>query len=111
MDWEALLNQNLYSWDNQSKIIVNGNYSYYQVIKDNKLIAYFVINPVNGYLAQFDVLLSNNENWQCLFVAIKSISSIIKINNIEKQCVEKIDFINSIGLKKTVEQYEMEMKI
>jgi len=111
LDWDNLPNQDLYSWDFHSKIIKDGDYSYYQVIKDNFPESYFVINPKNGYLAQFEVLIENKGNWNRLFNGIKMITETIRVINIDKRLSEKIDFINSIGLSNTVNQYEMEMEL
>lgn len=110
-DWDNLPNQDLYSWDFHSRIIKDANYDYYQVIKDNLVESYFVINHKNGNLAQFEVLKESKGNWNRLFNGIKMISETIKINNIDTRLIEKIKFINSIGLVNTVNQYEMEMKI
>jgi len=110
-DWNNLPNQDLYSWDFHSRTIKSGDYSYYQIIKDNLPESYFVINPKNGYLAQFEILEENKGNWNRLFNGIKNISETIKIINIDKRLSEKIEFINSIGLSKTVNQYEMEMEL
>lgn len=110
-DWCNLPSQHLYSWDFQAEIIKNGKYSYYQVVKDDFPESYFVINPQNGYLAQFEVLKENKGSWNRLFNGIKTISEKIKINNIDKQLSKKIEFVNSIGLSRTVNQYEMEMEL
>lgn len=110
-DWDNLPNQDLYSWDFHSKIIKNGDYSYYQIIKDNFPESYFVINPKNGYLAQFEVLKENKGNWNRLFNGIKKISETIRVINIDKRLSKKIEFVNSIGLLNTINQYEMEMEL
>jgi len=39
------------------------------------------------------------------------ITETIRVINIDKRLSEKIDFINSIGLSNTVNQYEMEMEL
>ncbi len=111
MDWDNLPHQNLYSWDFQSETIKNGSYSYYQITKDGSLESYFVINPKNEYLAQFEVLKENKGSWNRLFNGIKKISETIKVINVDTRLTEKINFIKSIGLSNTVNQYEMEMKI
>lgn len=110
-DWNNLPNQELYSWDNHSEIIKNSEYDYYQIVINNELEAYFVINQENGYLAQFEVLIDTKESWKRLFNGIKQISYTIRINNIEEKLKKKIEFIKSIGLENTVNQYEMEMTL
>ncbi|NRB62825.1 MAG: GNAT family N-acetyltransferase [Saprospiraceae bacterium] len=110
-DWEKLPNQDLYSWDFNSKVIKNGDYEYYQLIRKGIVESYFVINPNNKYLAQFDVLEKNEGCWHRLFKGIKSISNTIRIINIDTRLTHKIDFVHSIGLSNTVNQYEMNMNI
>jgi hypothetical protein len=73
--------------------------------------SYFIINPSNKYLAQFEVLKESTGVWHRLFKGIKEVSNSIKIINVDTRLNQKIDFINSIGLANTVNQYEMEMNI
>lgn len=110
-DWNKMPNQELYSWDFNSEVLKNGDYEYYQIIKDNSIESYFVVNPKNEYLAQFEILKTTNGCWNRLFRGIKAVSNSIKIINVDTRLKQKIDFINSIGLSNTVNQYEMEMII
>jgi len=110
-DWGKMPNQQLYSWDFNLEVIKNGNYKYYQLIYDNLVESYFIINPSNAYLAQFEVLKESAGCWHRLFKGIKEVSNSIKIINVDTRLNQKIDFINSIGLANTVNQYEMEMNI
>ena len=109
--WEDLLNQNKYSWDNQKETVVNGCYDYYQVLNNNNPESFFIINRENGYIPQFDTLTKNGDSWDRLFLGIKSILETIKINNVDEALVSKINYLNKIGLKNTVDQYEMELSI
>jgi hypothetical protein len=102
------INQNTYSWDNHINVIRKGNYEHYQIIKNNTIESYFIINSQNGYIAQFDVLNETPQNWQQLFSAIKSISDPIKINNVDEKLDTKIKSLKHFGLNNTVDQYEME---
>ena len=110
-DWKDLPNQDLYSWDFHSKVIKNGDYNYYQITKENFVESYFVINPKNGYLAQFEILKESNGCWNRLFSEIKEISNSIKVINVDNRLNKKIEYIKTIGLSNTVNQYEMEMDI
>lgn len=110
-DWKNLPNQNLYSWDFKSEVIKNGDYEYYQIIKDDFIESYFVVNPKNEYLAQFEILKYSDRCFNRLFQGIRDVSSSIKIINIDTRLNEKIEFINSIELSNTINQYEMEMSI
>ncbi|GAA4278651.1 GNAT family N-acetyltransferase [Aquimarina mytili] len=107
-DWNTL-DQNTYSWDNHFNTISRGKYEYYAVLFNNTLDSYFVVNPLNRNLAQFNTLKNTTDNWTRLFAAIQSISKTIKINNVDESLTEKIDFLNKIKLKNTVNQYEMEL--
>lgn len=110
-DWEKLPNQDLYSWDFNFEVIKNGDYNYYQIKIDNLLESFFVINPKNKYLAQFEVLKESDGSWKRLFQGIKEVSDSVKIINVDTRLNKKIDLINSIGLSNTVNQYEMEMNL
>ena len=104
-------NQNVYSWDNHINVIRKGNYEYYQIIKNKTVESYFIINPQNGYIAQFDVLNETSQNWQRLFSAIKSISDTIKINNVDEKLDSKINCLKHFRLNNTVDQFEMEVQL
>lgn len=106
--WNNLPNQESYAWDFQKESIKHLKLRYFELLEDNKVIAYFIINPENNYLMQFD-LLDQNQNWNQLFNAIKSISKEIKIINVSKQLKEKINAIKTIDLTKIVSQYEMDL--
>lgn len=110
-DWNDLPNQDVYSWDFHSRVIKNGDYRYYQISKGNFVESYFVINPNNGYVAQFEVLLESQGCWDRLFSGIREISNSIKVINVDTRLDKKIGYLNSIGLENTVNQYEMEMSI
>ncbi len=110
-DWNDLPNQDLYSWDFHSRVIKNGDYRYYQIYKENLVESYFVINPKNGYLAQFEVLIESQGCWNRLFSGIRDVSNSVKIINVDHRLNKKIAYINSIGFLNTVNQYEMEMSL
>lgn len=111
LDWENLPNQKFYSWDNQKESIQKGNYRFFRILKEKIIESFFVINPDTGYLAQFDLMSNSNEGWNRLFAGISQISDTIKINNIDEQLTKKIEYVNSIGLVNTVDQYEMKLNI
>ncbi len=109
--WKKLPNQELYSWDNQKESIIGGNYKFFHVIYQNQPESFFIINPDQNYLAQFDLLSMDQNSWNRLFLAIKSISDTVKINNVDERLKEKVDYLNHIGLQNTVDQFEMELNI
>ncbi|WP_296382096.1 GNAT family N-acetyltransferase [Winogradskyella sp.] len=111
MNWNALPNQEFYSWDNQTKSIAKGEFNYYQVLENDNIEAYFVINLDTGYIVQFEVLENSTSNWNTLFSVIQSIKKDIRINNIDDRLISKIKAVESAGLKNTVNQYEMELML
>jgi len=111
VNWESIPNQNLYSWDNQSKSIQKGNYKYFQVLVDNQVQSFFIINPENGYMAQIEVLNNTYSSWKTLFSAIQSQQKDVRINNIDDRLIDKTKAVESAGLKRTVNQFEMELFI
>ncbi|WP_291722153.1 GNAT family N-acetyltransferase [Bernardetia sp.] len=115
INWLEMPNQNNYSWDNHFKTIKNGDYDYYQIWNEKNLESFFIINPKNGYIAQFDILIDEetykNLAYQRLFSAIKKISPFIKVNNIDTKFEDKINFLSSMGIKNNIDQYEMEMNL
>ncbi|PIQ21447.1 MAG: GNAT family N-acetyltransferase [Cytophagales bacterium CG18_big_fil_WC_8_21_14_2_50_42_9] len=111
VDWSSLPHQQLYSWDNQQESILEGNYRFFQVIHNEKPESFFIINPDQNYLAQFDLINKENNGWKRLFMGINKISESIKINNIDVRLKEKQDNLILFGLENTVDQFEMEIKI
>ncbi|MEW7292083.1 GNAT family N-acetyltransferase [Aquimarina sp. 2304DJ70-9] len=107
-DWKTL-QQNTYSWDNYYTTVTKGTYDYYIISVQGNSDSYFIMNPENGYISQFNVLRESTNNWIRLFTAIRSVSKTIKINNVDEVLKEKIDVLEEIGLKNTVDQYEMKM--
>ncbi|WP_400075118.1 GNAT family N-acetyltransferase [Winogradskyella sp. R77965] len=109
MNWEALPNQGLYSWDNQKESLVKANFQYYQVLVEDKEQYYFIMNSKSGYIAQFEVLDNSPSSFGNLFSAIESINKDVRINNIDDRLTNKINAVKSAGLKNTVDQFEMEL--
>lgn len=111
INWKNLPNQECYSWDNQRETIIRDQYKFFQVLSDGIPESFFIIKPDNGYLAQFDLMNTENKGWNRLFSAIKQVSNTIKINNVDVQLKNKINYLNKVGLENTVDQYLMNLKI
>ena len=109
--WDKLPNQQFYSWDNQKESIMEADYTFFQVVYYNEPESFFIIKPESGYVAQFDILSHDQNSWNRLFLAIQSISSTIKINNVDERLTEKIYQLREVGLDNLIDQYEMELKI
>lgn len=103
--------QQFYSWDNHKNPLQFGDYKYCQILRHGAVESYFAINPSNGYLAQFEVLDQSPQAWNRLCSGIQHISNTVKINNVHHLQREKLDWLNSIALPSTVDQYEMEMPL
>lgn len=112
VDWTQLPNQQLYSWENQKRTIQNGaSFKFCNVYHDQEWESFFIINPDNGYISQFDILNANEEAWDRLFYAISKTSSTIKINNVDTLLQDKINALIRNGLVNTIDQYEMKLKL
>jgi ribosomal protein S18 acetylase RimI-like enzyme len=109
VDWDTIPNQELYSWDHQTRSLEKGNYKCFQVVVANQIQSFFVINPLNGSIAQLEVFDQSELSWKTLFSAIRSLQTEVKINNIDDRLIAKIKAVESAGLKHTVNQYEMEL--
>lgn len=110
VEWDTLPNQHLYSWDNQKTSLSNGNYKFFNVLHNNNPESYFIINPDQNYLAQFDLLTPNVGGWNRLFSGIHQISEFIRINNVDDRFKAKLDYLNLIKLNNSIDQYEMVLK-
>ncbi|MBD0401892.1 GNAT family N-acetyltransferase [Flammeovirga sp. EKP202] len=110
-NWEKLPEQNIYSWDFQKETIVAGGYVLYEVIYNGVPESYFIFHPEKKYLAQFDVFMTNNNEWEKLFNAIQQVTDEIKIINVNKDLSDKINAIHLIKLHNFADQYEMELPL
>lgn len=105
----------LYAWDNCNSAInaLKSVYKAYKVTEaTTKDVGFFVIQPLSGYLPQFELdQPSEKENWQKLFAGISSVNNTLKINNVDSRREELIRMLPEFGLENHVDQYEMEMGI
>ena len=111
VDWDNIPNQTFYSWDNQTKTLEKGQYKHVEVYVDKGLVAFFSINPDNGYLVQFEILKQADSSWPTLFAAIALQRKEVRINNIDSSLISKIKAVECAGLKNTVDQYEMGLSL
>lgn len=105
----------LYSWDNCNgaiRALKDVYKSYILTDKADTPLGFFVIHPLSGYLAQFEVNKPEEiDNWKKLFAGIAAISKTVKINNIDSRRKEVISILPELGLENHVDQYEMEMPL
>lgn len=111
VDWEALPNQQYYSWDFQKETVLGVNYSFYEVMYKSKPESFFIINTENTYVAQFDVLNQESAAWPRLLTGIQQVSPEVKMINVDSRLTMKKKYIQLAGLKNTVDQYEMELDL
>ncbi|WP_456438443.1 N-acetyltransferase family protein [Psychroserpens sp.] len=109
--WEQIPNQDKYSWDFHSRCLKNGNSSYYYVYNENKVESFFAINIENGTINQLEVLVNQKGNWNRLLWAVHSVLKQVRIINVDDRLVDKLAALEQAGLKKTVNQYEMELSL
>lgn len=104
-------NASIYSWDNQIESIEHSEFSYFEVYKNDEALAYFVINPSNGYIPQMDVYKNQEMAWDILANGIAQVTPKVKINNVDSSLTEKLECIHKLGIKHVVDQYEMELDL
>ena len=110
-NWQQCINQESYAWDFQKETIIEREYKYFEVHMDNKIESYFIINPENKNLAQFEILVEDKDAWKRLFYGINQISTEANIVNVDSTQHNKLDASNNAQLKRTVNQYEMELEL
>lgn len=111
IDWKSLPNQQYYSWDHQKETLAKGDFQFYYVLYHGEIESFFILNPERKYLAQCDLLHSNEQAWERLFAAIQQESSTISLNNVDTRSAAKIQMLHKIGLDNSIDQYEMELNI
>ena len=114
-NWEKYISLNPYghSWGNsKASIEIAGDYDCWEMRHKAELIGYFIVHPISGTIAQLEI---KNQNWSkygaFLFNKIADIQPKIKINNLNEKDRDKIKCLKKMGLKNTINQYEMKLKI
>ena len=99
------------AWDNKNIAIKTCKefLSFYGVEKNNELIAFAIIKDKDLYISQFGVHpdFRNQGVGKFLFSHLSTLYSSVKIINVDASAVSVIKFIESVGLKNSVNQYEM----
>jgi len=103
------------AWENGWDAIwnVKDTYRYLGAYKDHELVGYIVINPENGYIPQFFVKKSCRKRGigSLIFQQAMDLSSKLVINNVDYNALEVNELLLKLGLKLTVQQYEMHMEL
>ena len=99
------------AWESNNMAIKTGkeNYSFLGVEKNDKLIAFAIVKNENGDIPQFGVHpeFRNQSVGKFLFAHISTLHSSVRSNNIDASALGVLKFLETIGLKNTVNQYEM----
>jgi ribosomal protein S18 acetylase RimI-like enzyme len=84
-------------------------YSFFGVENNHQLIAFAIVKNENGDIPQFGVhsKFRNQGVGKFLFSHISTLHSSIRSNNIDASALSVLKFLETIGLKNTVNQYEM----
>jgi len=112
-DWNLLKSFLDYqpAWENNTLSIKKDleKYSIYGVFKNNNIIAFAIVKKENGYIPQFAVSKKHRSNGvaKFLFYEISKIHPTIKINNVDSSALSSLNFLNKIGLKNVINQFEM----
>ena len=114
MDWAIAQTfwENIPSWQNSCEAVDRVSWSYRKlgIFKDNQLIGYGVINPLNGYVPQFGIDPSYRRQGlgKFLFSLLQSTTHRqLAIINIDHRSQTVPPFFDSLGIKETLRQFEM----
>ncbi|RAI97875.1 ribosomal protein S18 acetylase RimI-like enzyme [Chitinophaga skermanii] len=98
-----------YSWENnlQGIKIAPHHYEYWYIKDDNQIIASAIINPGNGYIAQY--FFTDPDQGLQLLAAIGQHCPVLKINNIDSRDDITLSTFTLAGLNDFIQQYEMKL--
>lgn len=104
----AKLPQSSLSWSNHRRSLSDENTDIYIVLNEQeKEIAYFIIAKNRESLHQLGVFDEKPLNWQKLLQALHTVTTQIKITNVDEKEVEKNKVLLNANLKNTFNQFEM----
>lgn len=109
------MNEYVPAWDHQRNSILRsqGSYKYVELRQDEILHAYAIFNPLNAAIAQFGVSKNHRRKGigTQLFNVLAKIKSPLKLNNIDSSYKPTHQFLTNLGLKNTIDQFEMKALI
>ena len=99
------------AWENNNLTLKRllDTYQFYGVFTKNKMIAFVVVNPGNGYVPQFGIHpdFRNQSIGEFLFFQLSKLHPTIKINNVDAVATRVLKLLFEIGLRNSINQYEM----
>ncbi len=103
------------SWENSSYDLdrMSDHYQYEELYFQNKLVGFAAIRPKTGYIAQFAVAPTHRRKGfgRYLFYQLSLQCPVLKINNVDGQFQTVKLFLEQMGFKNVIDQYEMGMDI
>lgn len=111
VNWDQLPNQEYYSWEYQHQSLSEEDFSFFTVMHKGTKVGYFIINTARNHLAQLEVFESNPQNWDALFNGISSLTTEVRIINVDERQQEKVAQIIANNLQNSIDQFEMELKL
>jgi GNAT superfamily N-acetyltransferase len=98
--WESTFLGLIMNWD---------QYDVYQILKNNELIGYGIVNANTGSIMSFAIHPDHRRKTlgTLLFSKIHEKHSVLKINNIDENDHGSIEFLRSLLLSNPINQYEM----
>ena len=95
-----------YTWDFRKFVLENNeNLKIFKVFKNNDYKGFFILNIANNSLFQLE---SVDEDWENIFVGIRKKTNEVRIVNVNENRKCLLDYLQKIGLKNLINQYEME---
>lgn len=99
------------AWENNNKSVEENieDYKFYGVKNKETLLAFAIVKADNGYLPQFGVDPNHRQKGigKFLFSHLSKIYPTMKTNNVEASAIHVLKFLERIGMKNTINQYEM----
>ena len=99
------------AWENNNKSVETNieDYAFYGVENKGTLLAFAIIKRENGYLPQFGVHSNHRQKGigKFLFGHLSKIYPTMKTNNVDASAIHVLKFLERVGMKNTINQFEM----
>ncbi len=99
------------AWENNNQSVQENieDYKFYGVKNKESLLAFAIIKSENGCLSQFGVHPDHRQKGigKFLFGHLSKVYPTMKTNNVDASAIHVLKFLEDLGMKNTVNQYEM----